>query len=416
MSTADHELLKLVTDCYLKSRDFNGYYLGGDIDTVVLGRAKQLVRDGIIQVVDEQDYMNPHIRPWPSRRTIEEQVESLDALPGAKFGLCLYPTPQALSGVRVPKRLKDQPFSIAMAKGRGTLEPAYFSFDVLEQYRNDPRYHFSFGDFGVTMSISDEAYLDENELERDKVSLSHIGFAYDLGKYDANDPNSPIIRRVAAFYGDLRELTPEHQQRWKTYQVDDDGLRPHPAWWISQMGQWPDGVGPFSKLFIELGNINELWSRAFGEALFTHTTRPDDFGWILRASQREWDEFVLQLNKLVADNIRPRALDAASASKTNPEGKPLGPLSRLAQFMLDRKIPQEVVNDVLRPFNLIRESRQKPAHAIRANVTDQTYVHRQVSLLGDVNNSLTNIRRWLISHPKNQGWKPKHDTDEGYRM
>lgn len=410
------ELRKAVIDYYLKSRDFNGYYLGGDVDKLTQKNAKELVRDELLQVVDEQDYPNPHIRPWQSRRSIEQQIESLDALPGAEFGLCLYPTPKALKGVRAPRRMKDEPFSIAMAKGRGTLELAYFSFDVLEQYRNDPRYQFSYGDFGVTMSIGDEAYLDEEELERDKVSLSHIGFAYDLSKYDVDDTNSPIVRRVAVFYGDLRELSPEHQQRWKSYQVPDDDLRPHPAWWMSQIGEWPDGTGPFSKLFIELENINELWTRAFGKPLFAHTKRPKDFGWILRASQREWDEFVLQLNKLIADNIQHKALDSAKAPKTNPEGKTLGSLSRLAQFMLDRKIPQDVVNDLFRPFNEIRESRQKPAHAILANVTDKTYVHRQVSLLGDVNNSLTDIRRWLTTHPKNLGWKPKHETDEGYRM
>ncbi|WP_125592040.1 hypothetical protein [Amycolatopsis balhimycina] len=86
------------------------------------------------------------------------------------------------------------------------------------------------------MSTSDEVYLDSSEPEHDKTGMQHIGFAYDISKYDAADPDSPIIRRVCAFYGDLAKLTPIHQQRWKTYQVPEEGLQPHPAWWRQQMG------------------------------------------------------------------------------------------------------------------------------------------------------------------------------------
>jgi hypothetical protein len=162
--------MKEVVNRYLKSGDFNGLYLDTDIDPALVTVAKGLVADGKLQVmVSGVDYPNPHIRPWPSRRSTESQIESLDELASAGYGVVLYPTPLALKGVRVPARLKGHPFGAAMAKGRGTLELAYFSFDALEPYRNDPRYHFRYWDFGVDMGIGDEAYLDETELERDKV-------------------------------------------------------------------------------------------------------------------------------------------------------------------------------------------------------------------------------------------------------
>lgn len=173
-------LMNAVVDRYLKSGDFNGLHVHTNVGSSVIEAAKRLVTDGKLQVMSEADYPNPHIRPWPSRRTIDSQIESLNELSGADYGVVLYPTPIALKGVRVPARLKGRPFGAALAKGRGTLELAYFSFDVLEPYRNDPRYHFRYWDFGVDMGIGDEAYLDETELERDKVSLSHIGFAYDV--------------------------------------------------------------------------------------------------------------------------------------------------------------------------------------------------------------------------------------------
>jgi hypothetical protein len=375
-----------------------------------------LVRDGKLQVmVSEVDYPNPHIRPWPSRRTIESQMESVDGLSDPGYGV-LYPTPLALKSVRVPARLKGQPFGAAMAKGRGTLELAYFSFDVLEPYRNDPRYHFRYWDFGVDMGIGDEAYLDETELERDKVSLSHLGFAYDLSGYDRTEVNTPIVRRVAAFYGDLARLTPEHQQRWQSYQVADDGLEPHPAWWMTQMGHWADGIGPFDHLFIELKNLNELWAGAFGETLFKYVERPQDLGWILRPSQREWDEFIVQLDKVLSDNIRHDGLDAAGAPRNDKNGQNLGTLTRLASFLEAKGIDAAVVKDLMRPLREIRQARQKPAHALRTNITDKTFVHRQVALLEDLNDALRELARWMSTHPRNRGWKPDFEPDTYYRM
>lgn len=410
--------MKEVVGKYLKSGDFNGFYLHTDVDLTLVEVAKGMVSDGNLQVmVSGVDYPNPHIRPWPSQRTIESQIDSLDEMAGAEYGVVLYPTPLALKGVRVPARLKGQPFGAALAKGRGTLELAYFSFDVLEPYRNDPRYHFQYWDFGVEMGIGDDAYLDETELDRDKVSLSHIGFAYDLSNYERTDGNTPIVRRVAAFYGDLAKLTPEHQQRWYSYQVKDDCLAPHPAWWRAQMGHWDDGIGPFDRLFLELESLNALWTGAFGEALFKHTDRPLDFGWLLRPSQREWDEFIVQLDKLLSDNIRHDGLGAAGARRKDKNDQNLGTLSRLASYLEEgRGIDATVVKDLMRPLREVRQARQKPAHALRTNITDKTFVHRQVVLLEDLNNLLRELVRWLSTHPKNRGWEPETEPDTYYRM
>ncbi|NUU16934.1 hypothetical protein HP550_06680 [Cellulomonas humilata] len=269
--TIDEVLLKAVRSKYLESGDFNGLFIDRRTAEIVRDSAANLVRDGRLQVVSDEDFPNPHIRPWASRRTREQQVGSLEALSDG-FGVCLYPTELGMKGVRLPRRFVGRPYETALARGRGALELAYFDFGVLEPYRNDPRYSFGFDDFGADMGVSDEVYFDSTEPERDKVSLSHIGFAYDLSAYDRNDPTSPVIRRVAAFYRDLAQLTAEHQQRWKTYQVPDDGLEPHPVWFGMQMGHWPDGSGPFHRMVAEMENINYLWENAFGTALFMSTT------------------------------------------------------------------------------------------------------------------------------------------------
>lgn len=407
-------LLKRILERYRTSGDFNGLYFKGE-DSGERQTAIELVREGIVQVVSEKDYPNPHIRPWPSRRTVEQQVASLESLEPDSYGVCLYPTPTALARHRTRGTYPDQPFRQAMAKGRGTLELAYFGFDVLEQYRNDPRFSFDFHDFGVRTVISDDAYLDDAEPEHDKIIMDHIGFAYDLSQYNRDDPSSPLIRRVCAFYGDLAKLSAVHQQRWKTYQVEDADLKPHHVWWMQQMGHWADGLGPFGDFFFELRTLDELHTRAFGEALFKTTDRPREFGWLLRPSQGEWDAFIHQLDKLISENLRSEALNRLGVPKVNAAGQPLGTLNRLALLLEQRKVPSDQVARVLQPFREVRGARQKPAHALRSNVSDQTFVHKQVDLLERVSSSMFQLRSFWQSHPSNSDWEEPEYIEGGHR-
>ena len=211
-----NQLLARIRDRYPRSAQFNGLHIYGEPVATVRAPAIELLRVGLVQVMAETDYMNIHIRPWPSRRSTEDQIQDMQELEPSDYGVCLYPTPAGMKGVRLPSRLSDRPFAKAMARGKGTLELAYFEFDVLEQYRNDSRFRFGFGDSGASMGLSDEAYDDKDVFERDHVGLSHIGFAYDLSGYDPAEPGSHIVRRVAVFHCDLITLTLEHQRRWET--------------------------------------------------------------------------------------------------------------------------------------------------------------------------------------------------------
>jgi hypothetical protein len=367
MSTKQGSLLDDVIKFYLNSRDFNGLPLGPDAKASEVVEAIELTKQGLIQVMTSDDYLNPHIRPWQSRRSTDEQVESLMTLKDAgEYGLaCLYPTHKAMKGVRLPKRYNDRPFEKELAKGTGVLELAYFTPDVLEFYRNDPRYECRIGDFSVYMSVSDDVYGDEGEPDKDKVSLEHAGFAYDLSDFDKNDINSQIVRRLAVFVGDLARLSPEHQQRWKTYRVDEGAIRPHPTWFANQMGHWTDDIGPLQRLFVEMENINNLYQLAFGLNLFKSTDRPDELGWILRASQKEWDEQIHLLDKVLSENINHKALDAADVPKVDEYGKNMGSLQRLAKLMELTRPSPNMIKSTMAPLREVRAARQKPAHAIR---------------------------------------------------
>jgi hypothetical protein len=411
-------LLERVLDRYRTSGDFNGFLVRPK-DGHLFNPAAALTQAGLLQVVSEEDYPNPHIRPWPSKRSLEDQVGSISKLATSDYGLCLYPTPKALEEHRVPDAHPDEPYRQAMADGRGTLELAYFRFDVLEQYRNDPRFEFSFSDSGCDAVVSDQVYRDDNESEHDKIIMDHIGFAYDLSGYDVEDVSSPIVRRVCAFYGDLAKLTPVHQRRWQTYEVSADGLNPHPLWWMQQMGHWADGLGPFERFMAELRAINELSERALGEPLFATTDRPREFGWILRPSQQEWDAFVQVLDKMISENLRSKALTAAGAPRQNSEGQSLGTLNRLAVLMEGRGIRAELVQELIAPLKEVRSARSKPAHALRENVGDGAFVHMQVDLIGRVTQSLVELRWWWQGHPANRDWEPPDylaDDATKYRM
>jgi len=196
VATDETSLLDLVVDHYLTSGDFNGLYIGtGHVTPEELLHASELVSRGLIQVVTEEDYPNPHIRPWASRRSIEAQQRDLQQIGEAteRAGACLYPTPTAMRERLAPDELIDQPYRRRMALGAGHLELAYFALDVPENYRNDPRYHFTFSDCEVDFGIGDGAYLDDEEPDRDKISSIRAGFGYDSDALTRNE-----VRRFVA--------------------------------------------------------------------------------------------------------------------------------------------------------------------------------------------------------------------------
>lgn len=127
---ADHNVLETVIEYYLNSGDFNGLYVAkGRLSDAEIDEVADLVRAGLLQVVGEEDYPNPHIRPWASKRSVNDQVADVTRVnDGRRF--CLYPTPQAMEGRAELTSFGQEPYKRRLAAGRGTLELAYFTVDV----------------------------------------------------------------------------------------------------------------------------------------------------------------------------------------------------------------------------------------------------------------------------------------------
>ncbi|WP_410669443.1 hypothetical protein [Amycolatopsis sp. cmx-4-68] len=103
--------------------------------------------------------------------------------------------------------------------------------------------------------------------------------------------------------------------------------------------------------------------------------------------------------------------------RTDEHGANMGTLSRLATLLTTRDVPEDAVRRALKPLREVRQARQKPAHSLRKNITDQTFVHKQIDLLRQVGNSLQSLREFWQSHPDNEDWQPEHEPPEKlYRM
>lgn len=408
-------LLEATITRYLSSGDFNSLFIHsphGEDGTA----GAELVEEGLLQVVSERDYPNPHIRPWPSRFGMEAQLADLRAaLAGETYGVCLYPTPKAMDGRTELEEWSHQPYRRALAKGRGHLELAFFTLDVIEPYRNDPRYHFSLRDFEVDFGVGDAAYLDETEPNKDKINSIRLGFAYD-GQTLSSER---VERYLCAFLTDLADLTPEHQRRWQSYEVSvGEAVVAHPIWWAMMMGNWPDGIGPFDKILGEMQAINELWTLIWGERLFATTDRPREWGWVLRASTGAWHEFVQTTDKLLSDNIRHAALDRAGAPAVGVSGARFGTLARLRELLIEAaKVRPTNADNALRPLRRVRTERQKPAHQLVIPTTDAQVAARQRDLLSELGRSLEGLRELLARHPSAGGWQPPASlTMQVYRL
>jgi hypothetical protein len=402
-------LLAEVVEQYLRSGDFNGLAFA---DETRRDSAKALIREGLVEVIGEEDFPNPHIRPWANRRSTDEQVASLDAaVDGTTSGVCLYPLSKALVGQEEVQALSDKPYTQRLAAGAGQLDVVFFGMDVLESYRNDPRFAFTFSDFGARAVVTDAVYDNEQERDADKVSIQ-IGFAY-RGPLDGE---KPIVRLVAAFVYHLGRLSPEHQRRWETYEVPPDGAKPHPIWYAGAMGHWTDRIGSFDALFAELAALDELYERAFGANLLRTTKRPSELGWILRPSQLEFDTFIQTLDKVLSENLRNNAFDAAGIPRTDDKGQQIGTLNRLERVLERAGVSEDKRKEVMRPLRDAREARAKPSHTLRKNVSDANFVRRQAELVRAVTSSIEQLRRFWQTHPRNLDWKPTCELVDAKRL
>lgn len=136
--------------------------------------------------------------------------------------------------------------------------------------------------------------------------------------------------------------------------------------------------------------------------------RPVKFGFLLRPTESEFNNFVLLLDKMMSDNINKKFFEKdvpVESEEERADGKivvrSMGTIQIFEAWVNKYFRPQDPksINDMFSTFRKVRKLRQKPAHRINANVFDQEIFKQQRQLVIDAYDSVRTLRMILANHP-----------------
>lgn len=236
----------------------------------------------------------------------------------------------------------------------------------------------------------------------DRIAIQDFGFCYD----------HQMNRAAAVYLRSLHRLTPEHQQLWYAHHLAGE-YRLHPDYYRSTMlGQFPIGISIFDAVLLEMTVINEMAVAMNRPPLFRETfddrSKLTSFGFLIRPTAKEFNEFVHLLDKLVSDNMDKRFFSpevSAEAETPRSDGRVeverKGSIRMLGEWLGAVFVPadSEVVPEMLGVFRDVRKLRQEPAHAIVPDKFDQRYYHEQRELMRRAYGAMSTLRKILANHP-----------------
>lgn len=406
----------LVSNYYLESGDFNGISIAKIITEMesnfseILDFVSQGIKLDRLRVISSDYELNPHI----IREGFKDHEVQLKSLRSDNIHhTCVYPSKELLK-ITVPEDfLLDSPFRRKLALGMGQLEISFFDIDLLEIYRNDPRYYYECNDIGGRVCIEDEHYKSETVEEKDKVLLKAFGLAYD------NEFN----RFIAAFAGDIAELSPEHQTIWQSKLVNKK-LKVHPDFYGAQiLGRWPQHISIFDAVLHEQRIINSMVERIGKPKLFKTEfgqyleNKPKEFAFMLRPTSREYESFVHLLDKIMSDNINKKFFKGALDLENEVERKDgkIQVVQKGTIVLLDQWFRKFFRTEDLggawdfavSVFKDIRKQRRSPAHSVNQDSYDPNLIKKQRELIKKCYEALMILRHALSTNPHCAG----HDFD-----
>jgi len=403
-------VLKEIVAFYLGSRDFNGIPFTELVLKLGLPRGQvkdclvELIRDGQVTLAFASVSVNPHIRRLADL-AIADQIEKLQS--EAPEGACAFPARPVIEASVDPDKYADRPFTQRLLLGEPQLQPVYFDLTVLERYHADPRYHFRFYDYGGSISISDAQALSPETEERDKVFLQTFGLGYD----------SKGNRVVVVYMRYLSDLSPEHQQFWRTYIATKECHMVEEYYQNTISGRWIEHGSIYQAILEEQVVINEMCDLMRRPPLFKQTfrnDRPREFTIFLRPTRDNFLRFILTLDKMLSENINKdfflneiRLEEMRRRGDGTIEVVHRGTLTLLHEWLRQgiQVEDNRVFNEIIAPLKEVREKRQAPAHKIESDEFDRSYHHRQNELLRRVYKSLRTIRLLFANHPRVEGYK-----------
>ena len=402
-SETKQDILSEVTRFYLSSRDYNGIPVHLLESEFGIDQIRHLVtallKEEKVCVVYGDYHPNPHIKALESE-PVSEQLEKLDS---EKFKrACVYATTNHLTTVVCPSEFEGRPFELRLALGEPQLSFSSFDLEVLERYRNDPRYYYRYNDTHGFISTEDE-YFETNKLKKsDQILLETFGISFDKGKN----------AYVAAFLRYLSNLSPEHQLFWESKQVETE-TRLHPNYYRSSiLGEFPQRISLYEAILMEMKTINRIAEAIGRPALFrsdySGERRPREFGYLLRPTLKEYNDFIHLLDKMISENIDCNFFQnevSLEIKDLRPDGKievkPKGSLRILEDWVRNKFETEDWtdIEEMFQTFREIRKLRQKPAHSVRENIFDQQLLRKQGELMKKVYRAIKTLRSVLHLYP-----------------
>lgn len=402
-------ILDRATNLYLKSGNFNGLSLKDILIDLKLDLSA--LKDTVTSLVHEEKATlvfggNPHIKAFTAEDT-EKQIERLQA--SNLDQVCLYPSPSHLKSVVDPNLYKDSPFTLRLAFGEPQLSFESFDLSVLEYYRNDPRYYYDNDDINGYISVRDEHYKSGSMSSSDQILLQSFGFAYD----------SNMNRAVAVFLRYLADLSPQHQQMWNAKLLEGD-YKLHPDYFKpSMLGEFPDGISIFDALIQEQHHINEMCKLMGRPPLFRDEyvdgKKPRGFSFLIRPTSREFNDFILLLDKLISDNINKsffmKDVEFEYDEIRPSDGKVVaiqkGTIRILEEWLnkMWKVVDRKPIEETISAFKKVRKLRQNPAHSIKEDSFHQKYFKEQREIMIKAYTGIRTLRLLFANHPKVKGYK-----------
>lgn len=435
-STADDEnkVLQRVYDFFLQSSDFNGIPLKRLSKEVKLSYLSviEIVKDLVIKGhLSIQTGTNPHIIALGHYRQ-SAQLELLDKAKANKTKViskikgisvsfdshltCFYPTQEYLEANRNTDEFSNSPFSKELALGAAHLSARYFDIEVLERYFHDPRLDFKFEDYSGGIIYKDDENNQPSVRESDQVFLKTFGLGHDESG-----------NRVAVVYlRYLADLTPEHQVYWKGKQSMAKCMMVKEYYANTIEGSWTTSRSVFTAFLAEQLALNKLCKAIFDKELFRKTfereTRPREFTFFFVPTQKNYDDFILLLDKMLSDNLNKDFFDGIDSFEITKhadgsiERKEKGTL-RLLEEWLNHNITMQTEGGIamlMKPLKSVRKERQNPAHRISSNEYNKAFVDQQKKQLGEAYRSIRNLRNLFQGHPDAYGVEIPKWLDEGH--
>ncbi len=404
MTETSGKVLDTITNHYLNSGDFNGINIEGLKTALCLSRKD--LENILIQLIDEDkisiNFGDRHPNPYIKAFDPEPKIEQTKKLNECNFRhICAYPEKKHLNVVIDPHDYAGRPFTLRLALGEAQLSYLSFDLSVLEAYRNDPRYYYSNDDIHGKISISHEAYQSGSVRESDQILLESFSFSYDLN----------MNRSVAVYLVYLSRLTPEHQQIWNA-KLQEGKYILHPEYALSSSGHFPENESVFTAFIEELQIINKM-CEAMGRPLifrndFTSKGKPRGFSFLIRPTEKEFQDFVQLLDKMLSDNINKGffkgqiSLEEEIKRKDGKiEVRQKGTIRLLDEYIQKhfRLSDPEPIIEMIESFKHVRTLRQRPAHALDDDAFDQEIYQKQRDLIFNAYSSLRFLRLLLANYP-----------------